>query len=63
MHITYCSACGVRMQIKTTAHDASMKCEDCLAGKPTHPARKGDSAHLRRRSTSRMLKQVKPTES
>lgn len=63
MHITYCSVCGARVQLKSATPPAEAKCEDCLAGKPPRPSRRGDSALIRRRSTSRMLKQVKNEES
>jgi hypothetical protein len=59
MHITYCSVCGARMQ-SAASKAADVKCDDCVAGKPRRPTRRGDSAHLRRRSTSRMLKQIPP---
>ena len=59
MHITYCSVCGARMQATSVTKDSEAKCEDCIAGKPRRPTRRGDSAHLKRRSTSRMLKQIK----
>ncbi|HEY3325159.1 MAG TPA: hypothetical protein VGP72_32195 [Planctomycetota bacterium] len=59
MHITYCKVCGVRVELQT-AEEGEPTCPDCLAGKTRRPARRGDSALLRRRTTSRMLKTIKP---
>ena len=63
MHITYCNVCGARMQIGDKKASAERKCDDCIAGKPRRSTRRGDSALLRRRSTSRMLKQIKQDKS
>jgi len=59
MQITYCSACGVRLELKTKPAKADPVCPDCAEGKtPKRNTRKGDSARIQRRKTSILIRQA-----
>jgi len=58
MHITYCTECGARLTVESE-EVKNLRCEDCIAGRSRKRGRHGDSAKLRRNTTSRILKKVK----
>jgi hypothetical protein len=56
MHITYCTQCGVRLDLKVSAKKDPL-CSDCADGKkPKRAGRKGDSARITRRKTSVLIR-------
>jgi hypothetical protein len=57
MHITYCSNCGVRLELKAASKEKDPVCPDCAEGKkPKRSSRKGDSARIQRRKTSVLIR-------
>ena len=56
MQITYCSQCGLRLELKKTPPKDPV-CADCAEGKkPKRAGRKGDSARITRRKTSVLIR-------
>lgn len=56
MQITYCTQCGVRLELKASAGKDPL-CPDCASGKkPKSSGRKGDSARITRRKTSVLIR-------
>ena len=55
MLITYCTECGVRLTTATNNMTAE-RCQDCVAGRKRRHSRRGDSAILRRQTTTSLLK-------
>lgn len=62
MLLTYCTTCGARVTVDKEVEEKDVRCADCIAGKTRRSARRGDSAVLRRSTTSRILKKMKKDE-
>jgi hypothetical protein len=64
MIIAYCSVCGGSIKLDSSAAMTDdLVCADCKAGKPRPRSRRGDSAMIKKRTTSRMLRTLKNDDS